>query len=191
MAKPLSLDAASSAMREALQETVRKNSLLFLVQAALMIMAGLAAFVYPLYSSVALASFLGWMLIFAGVVQVISLIGATKVPHFWLQLVSAVLAVIIGYLFVRSPGAAVSTLALLLIVFFMVEGMSKVVFSLTVRPLANWGWVLASGVLGVLIASYLLSNPPLSLVMLGLFIGMQLISEGVAIGLMAWQARKT
>ncbi len=90
---------------------------------------------------------------------------------------------------VTSSG--VSTLALLLIVFFMVEGMSKVVFSLTVRPLANWGWVLASGVLGVLIALYLLSNPTLSLVMLGLFIGVQLISEGVAIGSMAWQARKT
>jgi uncharacterized membrane protein HdeD (DUF308 family) len=51
MAKPLSLDATSSAMREALQETVRKNSLLFLVQAALMILAGLAAFAYPLLSS--------------------------------------------------------------------------------------------------------------------------------------------
>ena len=191
MAKPLSLDAASSAMREALQETVRKNSLLFLVQAALMIVAGLAAFIYPLLSSVALAVFLGWMLIFAGAAQVISLIGATKVPHFWLQLVSAVLSVIIGFLFVRNPGVAVGTLALLLIVFFMVEGMSKVVFSLTVRPLANWGWVLASGVLGVLIALYLLSNPTLSLVMLGLFIGVQLISEGVAIGSMAWRARNS
>jgi uncharacterized membrane protein HdeD (DUF308 family) len=191
MAKPLSLDAASSAMREALQQTVRKNSLLFLVQAALMVVAGLAAFIYPLLSSVALAVFLGWMLIFAGIVQVISLIGATKVPHFWLQLVSAVLSVIIGFLFVRNPGVAVGTLALLLIVFFMVEGMSKVVFSLTVRPLANWGWVLASGVLGVLIALYLLSNPTLSLVMLGLFIGVQLISEGVAIGSMAWRARNS
>jgi len=107
MAKPLSLDAASSAMREALQETVRRNSLLFLVQAALMVVAGLVAFVYPLLSSVALAVFLGWMLIFAGIVQVISLIGATKVPHFWLQLVSAVLSVIIGFLFVRNPGVAV------------------------------------------------------------------------------------
>ena len=175
-------------MREALQQTVRRNSLLFLLQAALMVVAGLVAFVYPLYSSVALAAFLGWMLIFAGIVQVISLIGATKVPHFWLQLVSAVLSVIIGFLFVRNPGVAVGTLALLLIVFFMVEGMSKVVFSLTVRPLANWGWVLASGVLGVLIALYLLSNPTLSLVMLGLFIGVQLISEGVAIGWMAWRA---
>ena len=188
MAKPLSLDAASSAMREALQETVRKNSLLFLVQAALMIMAGLAAFAYPLLSSVALAVFLGWMLIFAGVVQAISLIGTTKVPNFWLQIVSAVLAVVIGSLFVRNPGAGVSNLTLLLIVFFMVEGMSKVVFSLSVRLLPKWGWVLASGVLGILIALYLLSNPTLSLVTISLFIGMQLISEGAAIGWMTWRA---
>jgi uncharacterized membrane protein HdeD (DUF308 family) len=188
MAKPLSLDAASSAMREALQETVRRNSLLFLLQAALMIVAGLAAFIYPLLSSVALAVFLGWMLIFAGVVQVISLIGTTKIPNFWLQIVSAVLAVVIGSLFVRNPGAGVSNLTLLLIVFFMVEGMSKVVFSLSVRLLPKWGWVLASGVLGILIALYLLSNPTLSLVTLGLFIGMQLISEGAAIGWMTWRA---
>jgi hypothetical protein len=32
-------------------------------------------------------------------------------------------------------------LALLLIVFFMVEGFAKIVFSLTIRPLPNWGWV--------------------------------------------------
>jgi uncharacterized membrane protein HdeD (DUF308 family) len=121
----------------------------------------------------------------------ISLIGSTKVPHFWLQLVSAVLAVVVGLLFVRNPGAGVSTLALLMIVFFMVEGMSKIVFSLSVRPLGNWGWVLASGILGVLIALYLLSNPALSLVLLGAFIGLQFISEGVAIGWMAWRARKS
>lgn len=136
----------------------------------------------------ALAVFLGWMLIFAGVVQVISLIGTTKIPNFWLQIVSAVLAVVIGSLFVRNPGAGVSNLTLLLIVFFMVEGMSKVVFSLSVRLLPKWGWVLASGVLGILIALYLLSNPTLSLVTLGLFIGMQLISEGAAIGWMTWRA---
>ena len=62
------------------------------------------------------------------------------------------------------------------------------VFSLSVRLLPMWGWVLASGVLGVLIAFYLLSNPTLSLVTLGLFIGMQLISEGAAIGWMTWRA---
>jgi hypothetical protein len=42
---------------------------------------------------------------------------------------------------VRRPGEAVVTLTLLLIVFFMVEGFAKLVFSITIRPLPNWGWV--------------------------------------------------
>ena len=64
-------------------------------------------------------------------------------PNFWLQLVSAALSIIVGVLFLRRPGEAAVTLALLLIVFFMVEGFAKIVFSLTIRPLPNWGWVLA------------------------------------------------
>src|SRR6476469_2963271 len=34
----------------------------------------------------------------------------------------------------------------LLLVYFMVEGISKVIFGLTIRPLSNWGWVFGSGV---------------------------------------------
>ncbi|MFZ1883482.1 MAG: DUF308 domain-containing protein [Rhodoplanes sp.] len=79
------------------------------------------------------------VLIISGVVQGISLIGAQQVPHFWLQLVSVVLSVIVGAMFVRHPGEGLLTLTLLLIVFFMVEGISKVIFSLTIRPFPNWG----------------------------------------------------
>ena len=113
-----------------------------------MVIAGIVALIYPLVSSVALALFLGWILIISGIVQGISLIGAQNAPNFWLQLVSAVLSIIVGVLFVRRPGEAVVTLALLLIVFFMVEGFAKLVFALTIRPLPNWGWVLASGIFG-------------------------------------------
>jgi uncharacterized membrane protein HdeD (DUF308 family) len=56
------------------------------------------------------------------------------VPNFWFQLVSVVLSIIVGVLFLRRPGEAVVTLTLLLIVFFMVEGFSKLIFSLPIRP---------------------------------------------------------
>ncbi|MEM9044819.1 MAG: HdeD family acid-resistance protein [Pseudomonadota bacterium] len=188
--QPPSLDQAADAMRAALRATVAKNSTLFLIQAALMILAGLAALISPLLITATLVLFLGWLLIFSGGLQVISLIGATHVPHFWLQLLSAVLSVLIGYLFVKNPGAGIGTLALLMIVFFMIEGMAKVVFSLSVRPLANWGWVLGSGVLGIVISLYLITNPALSVFLLGILIGLQLITQGVAIGYMAWQVKK-
>ena len=173
------------------QATVKRHSGLLLVQAVLMVIAGLLAFVYPLMTSLAVTLFLGWMLIFSGIFQGIALVASSKVPHFWLQLVSAVLALITGFLFIRNPAVAVTTLALLLIVYFMVEGIAKIAFSLSVRPLPSWGWLLASGVVSVVIALWLIANPAQSIVFLGLFIGIQLISEGVAIGWMAWHARNS
>jgi uncharacterized membrane protein HdeD (DUF308 family) len=157
-----------------------------------MVLGGILALVYPIVSSVAVVLFLGWILILSGIVQGFSLIGATDVPHFWLQLVSVVLAVIVGVLFIRHPGESLLTLTLLLIVFFMVEGFSKLIFALTIRPFPNWGWVLASGVIGILLSFYLWANLPVTAIwLLGVLIGIQLICEGGALGYLAWQVRQT
>jgi uncharacterized membrane protein HdeD (DUF308 family) len=172
------------------REAVRRHSFLFVLQGVLMVVAGIVALVYPLLTTLAVTLFLGWMMIFSGIVQAITLVAAGRVPHFWLQLVSAVLWVITGFLFVRNPAVAVSTLAILMVVFFMVEGIAKVVLAMTVRPLSNWGWILLSGLIGIAISFYLIANPGLSILVLGLFIGIQLISEGVAIAWMAWSVGK-
>jgi uncharacterized membrane protein HdeD (DUF308 family) len=188
----MSLEAAAQVMREAMRETVKRHSIWYLLQGGLMIVAGVLALVYPVVSSVAAIIFLGWLLIIAGILQAISLIGARHVPHFWLQLVSVVLFLIVGSLSLRNPGESLLTLTLLLIVFFMVEGISKVIFALTIRPLANWGWVLASGVIGILLALYLWASIPVTAAwLLGVLLGIELIAEGAALGYLAWHARKS
>ena len=188
----MSVEAAAQAMREAMRETVRRYSPWYLIQSALMVLGGILALVYPIVSSVALVLFLGWILIVSGVVQGISLIGARHVPNFWLQLISVVLSLIIGLLFLRRPGEGAFTFTLLLIVFFTVEGFSKVIFSLTIRPFPNWGWVLASGVLGILLSFYLWANLSVTAIwLLGVLLGIQLISEGVALGYLAWRVRQS
>ena len=185
-----SLESAAQAMREAMRETVRRHSFWYLVQSALMIVGGVIALFYPILSSFAMVLFLGWVLIITGIVQGISLIGARNVPHFWLQLISVVLSVIIGVLFLRHPGAGLLTITLLLIVFFMVEGISKLIFALTIRPFPNWGWVLASGIVGILLSFYLWASLPITAIwLLGVLLGIQLICEGAALGYLAWQAR--
>ena len=188
MTEPLVFDTAAA--ERAVRETVRRHSTLFLIQAALLVVAGLFAIIYPLMSSLALAWFLGWTLIVGGAVQAISLIAAGRVPHFWLQLLSAGVSVVTGILFIRHTGVAVTTLAILLVLFFLVEGIAKVIIALSVRPLANWGWLLVSGLIGIGLAIFLIANPLLSLVALGIFIGIQFLTEGIAIGWLAWQARK-
>jgi uncharacterized membrane protein HdeD (DUF308 family) len=186
----MSVEAAAQALREAMRETVKRHSLWYLIQGGLMVLAGILALICPVLSSVAVVLFLGWLLIISGIVQGFSLIGAQNVPHFWLQLVSVVLSIIVGVLFLRHPGEGLLVLTLLLIVFFMVEGISKVIFALTIRPFPNWGWVLASGIIGILLALYLWGSLPVTAIwLLGVLLGIQLICEGAALGYLAWQVR--
>jgi uncharacterized membrane protein HdeD (DUF308 family) len=186
------LDAAAAAMREAMRETVKRYSLWYLLQGILMVVAGALALIYPLLASVAMVYLLAWVLIISGVLQAIGLIGARHVPHYWLQLISVVLAIVIGLILLRQPESGLLLMTVLLIVFFMVEGISKVIFALTIRPFPNWGWVLASGVVGVFLSAILWVSLPLTaLWLIGLLLGIQLISAGAAIGYLAWQVRRT
>lgn len=192
MAEKIALAAAAKVMREAMRETVKRHSLWYLIQGGLMALAGIFALVYPLLSSVAVVVLLGWLLIISGIAQGISLIGARHVPHFWLQLLSVVLSVIVGLMFLRDPGQGLLTLTVLLIVFLMVEGISKVIFALTIRPFPNWGWVLASGLIGILASAFLWGSLPVQAVwLLGVLLGVVLICEGAALGHLAWQVRRS
>jgi uncharacterized membrane protein HdeD (DUF308 family) len=130
-------------MREALRLTVRRYSPFYLAQGILMIVLGLVALVYPLITSVALVVTLGWMLILHGVLQAIGVIGAKDVPYFWLQLLSAVLAGVVGLLLLSQPVEGVLVLSLLLIVFLTAGGMARVVFCSNDPPASLMGLAVA------------------------------------------------
>ena len=189
MTETISLEAAAQALRSAMRDAVRRYRIWYLIQAGLMILGGIVALLYPLLASIAVVTLLAWLLILSGIVQAISLIGASSVPNFWLQLVSVALGLIIGFLLLREPAIGVVTLALLLIVFLMIEGIAKVVFALTIRPLANWLWVLASGAASIGLAIILIADPSPGIWLLGLLFGVHLIGQGLALGYLAWHAQ--
>jgi uncharacterized membrane protein HdeD (DUF308 family) len=187
----LSLEQSSLAMREAMRETVRTHSFWYVAQGVLMIAAGAVAVIHPVATTAALVILLGWLMIFGGLVQAVGLISARHLPHFWLQAISVVLFCVVGFLFLMRPDASLLTLTSLLIVFFAAEGVAKIVFALTIRPLRNWMWVLASGILGLGLAIYLGAQmTSVAVWFLGVLLGIGLISEGAAITMLAWASRR-
>jgi len=187
----ISLDAAAAAMRDTMRDTVRRNSLLYLLQGILMVITGVLALIYPSLASVAIVHLLGWFLIASGVFQGFGLIGAREVPYFWMELLSAVLAIVIGVLLLRHTDAGLLFFSVLFLIYFMIEGMVKAIFAFIIRPFPNWGWVLASGLLGIVFAVYLWAN--LSTVsdwMLGVLLGVLLLVEGTALTSLAWRVRQ-
>lgn len=187
----ISSEAASQVLREAVRQTVSRYSIWFRVQSVLMIASGVLALAFPVTSSTALVTFLGWLLIGTGLIQALGLIGAGSVPQFWLQLVSVSLFLITGAMFVRNAGTSLLAIALLVVVLLMIEGVSKISLALTIRPYPNWGWVALGGVASVLLSFYLAFRLPIvSAWLLGALLGIGLIVEGAALGYLSWRVRK-
>jgi uncharacterized membrane protein HdeD (DUF308 family) len=185
------LAAASAIFNEAMRASVKKHRILYLIQAVLMVIGGVVAIFFPLLASAAFVLTLGWVLIAVGIVQAIGLLTARNHPSFWLSLIPAVLGVVVGFLLIGNVGQGMLTITVLLILFLMIEGISKVVFALTIRPLTNWVWVLASGILGIVLSVMLWSNmPEPALWLIGLLVGIHLVGEGLALGGLVWKAGK-
>jgi uncharacterized membrane protein HdeD (DUF308 family) len=186
----VTVNEASAVLRAAVRDTIRKRSLLYLIQGGVMVLAGVVALVFPVFMSTGLLSLLGWLLILSGIVQVVSLIGATQVPYFWLQLITVVLEVVVGYLLVSNPAAGLVAVTSLMLVLFLVDGFARLVFALMIRPMDDWLWVLASGIVAVACAAVLLASlPEAASWLLGFLLGVHLVCAGGALGLLAWKLR--
>ena len=187
----IDLATAANIYNQAMREAVGRHRMLYLVQAVLMIIGGAVAILFPVFASATFVRFLGWILIASGLIQGLSLISARNHPSFWLAMISAVLAIAVGFLMLRNTVETMLVISILLIVFFMVEGISKIVFALTIRPLANWFWVLASGILAVVLAVILWCSMPVTAGwLIGLLLGVNLITEGMALAALVWTAKK-
>ncbi|MEM8572534.1 MAG: HdeD family acid-resistance protein [Pseudomonadota bacterium] len=188
----ITVNDASAVLRQAVRDTIRKRSLLFLIQGGVMVAAGVLALLFPALMSTGLIELLGWLLIISGIFQSISLIGATQVPYFWMQLVSTVLEIIVGYLLIAHPDAGIFAVMLLMLVLFMVGGIARVVFALMIRPMPDWGWILASGVVAIVCSIILIGSlPEAAAWLLGILLGLQLITGGGALAFLAWRVRKS
>ena len=188
---PYSVSSASEILREAIQAALRKYAFWYLVQGSLIAAVGVLAVLFPLLSSFAVIGAFGWMLILGGVLQAVTLIGSRSTQGYPLLVVSAVLFVVVGLIFLRNPADSLLTLGMLLIVLLFVQGISRIMFALSVRPLPNWVWVAASGAAQIGLAIFLwIGMPVTALWVLGLTLGTALIAEGTATAWLAWSLRQ-
>ena len=182
-----SLDAAAEIYREALRDRVKRHALLYVSEGILLAVAGVFAIIYPLVSSALVAVPLGWLLIAAAAMQAIILYGLRSLPHFGFQLISVAVTLLVALLLLRDPQQARQAITLLVLTFLVLQGVSRLVFGLSIRPFPNWYWVAASGLLGICLSLVLLlSLPDPATWLVGLLVGMELIGEGAAIAFLAW-----
>jgi len=151
----------------------------FLAEGIFFIILGLCAVLIPQFFTVAIVVFLGWIILFGGIVQISRAFMFSDMPGFVLWLFMGILQVVVGYLFIAEPAAGVLTLTMLITLFFALEGIAKISLALMMRPLANWGFILFSGITALVFALIIwISWSESAHWLLGLLLGINMIFMG-------------
>jgi len=150
-----------------------------MIVGVLAIFVGCIAILVPAVASVGTAIFIGWILLFAGSFLVAAAFSAHSIGSLVLRLIWAVLTVIVGVYLIFEPHNGTLTLTLVLGIYFLFMGLTRIAVAFLARGQQNAGLVGLSGVAGLLIGILVLAEFPSSADWaIGLLVGIDLIFAG-------------
>jgi uncharacterized membrane protein HdeD (DUF308 family) len=172
------------------RELKRLRRLLTIV-GVLALLCGIGAIVVPAVASVTMTIFIGWMLMFYGVVSAARALGAharrsTKV---W-RVLNALLAFAVGFYLVALPLNGTITLTFLLAVWFFGSGVLSIVAAVEQRGAPGVGRLVLEGALSLLLGVLITVDLPSSAAWaIGLIVGVYLVWWGAEALAAAWALR--
>jgi uncharacterized membrane protein HdeD (DUF308 family) len=169
--------------------TVRKNWGWCLALGIVQIVTGMLAVSFAFSATLASVLTLGILLLIAAGAQTAAAIWARNWRGFFLFLLLGILYAVAGFVTLAHPLAAAESLTLLLAAVFLVGGAYRIIVA-AVERFPSWGWVLLNGVVAVLLGIAVMAQWPESgLWVLGLFVGIDLIVNGVTWSVLAVAVR--
>jgi uncharacterized membrane protein HdeD (DUF308 family) len=166
---------------------------LYLAEGLLLLVLGLLAIVVPAVATLAVTLVFGWLFLISGIIGLITTFWMRGAPGFWWSLASAALAILAGGYLLAQPIAGALSLTVVLIAFFIIEGVASIMFALDHRRelSGQWGWMLLSGIVDLVLSVMLIAGLPSTAVWaLGLLVGINMVFGGLALTAMALHARK-
>ena len=179
-------------IRSAVSAAIHRHWGLFLFEGIVLIILGSLAVLVPAVASVAATIVFGWILLLSGGMGLIATLRARQAPGFGWSLVSAILGIAAGVILLLMPLQGALSLTAVLIAFLLVEGVASILYAVEHRKGSSgrWSWMLASGILDVVLGLILLAGLPGTAVWaLGLLLGINMIFGGWALVWMALHAR--
>jgi uncharacterized membrane protein HdeD (DUF308 family) len=151
----------------------------FLLLGIALVILGSFCIIDPFVPTLASVILLGFVLMAAGIVQIVSSFWAGKWSGMLIHMLIGVLYVVVGYMVVDAPPVVnMVVITKFIAIFLVVSGAFRIVSALVVR-FQDWGWALVNGVitllLGVIINRQL---PEAALWVIGLFLGIELLFNG-------------
>ena len=112
---------------------------LHLVFGLIWIGAGIVGFVWPHITIFIVAVLVGWGFLVLGIFDIIDSIRNHYLPYWWAYLIRGIIAVALGFLCIRHPGAPLTALVVLIGILAIVFGAVEILGAFSARhATANW-----------------------------------------------------
>jgi uncharacterized membrane protein HdeD (DUF308 family) len=152
-----------------------------IAEGVVLLIIGIVAVFSPFATAAAAAILFPFYLVIKGVLEIIAAFRARTAGRAFWDVAFGIVALIAGIALFARPAISGLTLAVLLIAYFVVDGVVRIVVSLAQRGQA-WGWVLGSGIIDLVLAAYLITQPAtVTLFVLGFLLGISIVAAGAAL----------
>ncbi len=171
--------------RVVMDERTRRR---MLIAGVLMLIIGALGVVVPQVLSFTLSLLVGALLIAAGLVSLyLTWYGYQRSLLAWFK---PVILLGVGLLIAFHPVAGPAAIGLVLILYFLLSAFAGISLALALKPLPGWGWLLFSGLVSAVLALIFIAGWPFEARWLvGLFVGINLIFDGISLLMVGLAAR--
>lgn len=145
-----------------------------------LVLLGIAAVARSVATTVISMVFFGWLLAMASGIEIVQALMVGPWAGFFLHLLAAILYGVAAFILISRPLKGAEVITLFMGAFFMIGGL----FELLGAPLVQlpaWGWQAFDGAISLVLGLLILAQWPASgLWVIGLFVGIRLITFGIA-----------
>ncbi len=166
--------------RELGHRIAERKTEFFWIGVALAVVGALAIF-FPVVATLTVEIMIGWLLLLVGIVTAFSAFRLEGTGAFFGTVLVGLLELGIGLYLLTHPAAGIVTLTVLLAALFLVEGAVQLSFAFEMRERQSWLWMLLSGMISIAVGLIIAAGlPAISLFALGLVVGINFLSTGIA-----------
>ena len=172
-------------------DEAKKNAGLLIFLGIMTVIFGVVAIGSPLITGVAVAVFVGFLLLASGVARIVHALKSKQWGTGFWGTVIGVLGVAAGLLMIFRPLVGLVTMTMLLAIYFLVDGISEIVAAFKIKPDQGWGWVLFNGIIAVLLGLMIWRQWPVSGAWaIGLLVGIHILMTGWSMIILGTGARR-
>ena len=155
----------------------------------LLIIGGAFALYASVLTSVVSVIYIGFMLLFVGVLEIVSGFRMRHTQPFLVYLLAGVLALVVGFMFLEQPTSGVLAMSLLIAGYLFASGLFRGVVAIAERY-PRWGWDFAYALFALGLGVYLLTSWPISSFwVLGTLVAAEIIARGATLVAASWVIR--